>query len=114
MEEYAEWEIEDEISEYQEKQPNKKKLGAKEGYNSNGRYDGKFRGHVGVFSWLKNRNLYGAGKNTAHETIEQRIVRKYASEVLNMSANNKPSDIGKEISKNHWESFKKWVKENYS
>jgi hypothetical protein len=59
MGQYAEYEVEHEMfdNDWSDKQP-KKPLGAKEGYNSKGRYDGKFRGHIGVYSWLDNQTLY--------------------------------------------------------
>jgi hypothetical protein len=65
----------------------------------------------GVYQWLRNQPLTGAGKNTAYETRENRVIAKYGREVLHSDqGTRKIADI---ISKEHWVSFIKWVKENY-
>lgn len=111
MGEYAEYALQDEMESWQDEPTGKRKLGAKEGYNNRGIYDGKNRGHIGVITWLKNQPLAGTGPNTADSTWWEKILVRYGTEVLGI--NGKAKNIGKEISANHWVPFMKWVKETY-
>lgn len=110
MGDYADWAVEDEITENNWNNAPKKGK-APIHYNKAG-LPSKACAANGVYNWLRSKYLTGAGKNTAYSTREDRIIAKYGLEVLH--SEQKPRVLATIISKEHWPAFIKWVKENYT
>lgn len=99
---YADWAIEDELDDIIVTEPKKEKK----------ELPTKRNAANGVYKWLRDIPLTGAGKNTAYSTREDRIISRYGIEIL--YSEQKPRVLASIISKEHWRAFTKWVKDNYT